>query len=277
MEGSKANIIAQLKKNILLLHGFKPASSDMDMQEGLHFIQDAFPNSRFPTGVIHEFFCNNAEEVSASYGFTSGLLSSLMQNGEISLWITSHQKIFPPALKQFGINPNKMIFIHLKTEKEKLWAIEEALKCDGVSSVIGEINEISFTESRRLQLITERSKVNGFIIRRNPKNLSTASVTRWRIRPIPSCLQNAGVSSLSRPGLSAVNKLSVAALNITQNNFFETDTKGMPGIGFPKWDVALLKVRNGKPGSWIMQWRNGKFELVNEQELLIQEEQRKIG
>jgi protein ImuA len=277
MNGGKADIIAQLKKNILLLQGFKPASGEMDMKEGLHFIQDAFPNSRFPTGVIHEFFCNNAEEVSASYGFTSGLLSSLMQKGEISLWITSHQKIFPPALKQFGINPNKMIFIHLKSEKEKLWAIEEALKCDGVSSVIGEINEISFTESRRLQLITEKSKVNGFIIRRNPKNLSTASVTRWKIRPIPSSLQNAGVSYLSRPCLSPVNKLTVAALNNTQNNFFEPDTKGMPGIGFPKWDVALLKVRNGKPGSWIMQWRNGKFELAHEQELVIQEEQRKIG
>jgi protein ImuA len=33
----------------------------------------------------------------------------------------------------------------------------------------------------------------------------------------------------------------------------------LPGIGFPKWRVELLRIRNGKPGSWDVQWMNGKF------------------
>ena len=54
-------------------------------------------------------------------------------------------------------------------------------------------------------------------------------------------------------------------------------SKGMPGIGYPKWEVTLLKVRNGKPGNWKIQWRNKKFELIDQPGLIIPEEQRKIG
>ena len=37
-----------------------------------------------------------------------------------------------------------------------LWVIEEALKCEGLAAVIGEIKELSFTQSRRLQLAVEK-------------------------------------------------------------------------------------------------------------------------
>jgi protein ImuA len=36
----------------------------------------------------------------------------------------------------------------------------------------------------------------------------------------------------------------------------------MPGLGFPRWQVELLKVRNGNPGSFILEWAGEKFEEV---------------
>lgn len=277
MNGSKADIKAQLQRSILLMQGFKPATNDIDVNTGLRFIQNSFPNSRFPLGVTHEFFCNNVEEVSASCAFASAIISTLIKNGGFSFWISSFQNIFPPSLQLFGIHPEKIIFLHIKNEKEKLWAMEEALKCDALSFVIGEINEISFTESRRFQLITEKSKVTGFIIRRNPKNLSTASVTRWNIKPAHSQFENFNQSLLGCSDDSFVENFNVKSLKNNKINYFDFTGKGMPGIGYPKWDVALLKVRNGKPGSWKIQWRKEKFELVDQQGLIIQEEQRKIG
>jgi protein ImuA len=38
---------------------------------------------------------------------------------------------------------------------------------------------------------------------------------------------------------------------------------GMPGVGFPRWKVDLLKVRNGKPGSWDIEFIAGRFRQVN--------------
>jgi protein ImuA len=188
---------------------------------------------------IHEFFCSAAEDTSASSGFISAIVASLMKKGGPAVWISSSQTIFPPALKAFGIDPARIIFLHLKKEKEKLWAMEEVLKCDSITSVVGEINELSFTESRRLQLSVEKSRVTGFIIRHQPKNLLTACTARWKIESLPG------------------------------------DQTDFPGLGFPAWNVSLLKIRNGKPGTWQMEWKNKKFHFVHKPVFISTEEQRK--
>ena len=239
MLNTKANIISQLQKAILLLQGFKPSNADGN-DAGLGIIKQAFPNSTFPLGAIHEFFSTGTEDSAASFGFIAGILSSLMKSGSPSVWVSPSKIIFPPALKVFGIDPQKILFIQSKEPKEILWTIEEALKSDGVASVVGEINEIRFIESRRLQLAVEQSKVTGFLLRQNPKNLATACVTRWRVKSIPS------------------------------------EKGSIPGIAFPKWNVELLKVRNGKPGCWQMEWKKKEFHLIPNQSSVSIERERKV-
>lgn len=224
MRAEKATIISQLQKDILLLQGFKPANGD-GVDIGLGPITEAFPNATFPLGAIHEFLSGGHEMAAASSGFIAGLLAPLMGSGGTSLWISASRKLLPPALISFGIQPDRFIFIDLQNEKHVLWAMEEALKCGALTSVVGEMREISFTASRRLQLAVEQSQVTGFILRNNPKNLNTtACVSRWKITPLPS---------------ASVDEL--------------------PGVGFPQWKVELLRIRNGKAGSWEIQWQGGRF------------------
>jgi len=93
---------------------------------------------------------------------------------------------------------------------------------------VGELKEISFMESRRLQLAVEKSHITGFIHRYYPKTENNITcVSRWKITPLAS-----------------------------------EQVDGMPGLGFPRWNVELSKVRNGKPGSWQMEWAAGKFRQV---------------
>jgi protein ImuA len=242
----KSDIITRLKKEILQLQGLKNKLSPGEENILPAPIKYSFPGDVFPGGAIHEFISSNAEEGAASSGFLAGLLSSLMQNHGIAIWISTSQKIFPPALKGYGIRPDKIIFVCVRNENEILWCTEEALKCDGLAAVIAEIKDLNFTESRRFQLAVEQSRVTGFIIRHCPGKLNiTASVTRWQIRSLPG--------------------------------YFDDD---MPGVAFPRWQVELLKVRNGKPGNWEMEWREGKFRHVEKQEQGREEllhEQRKTG
>jgi protein ImuA len=243
MQATKANIIAQLQKDILPLQGCKRSSNGDSVDAGLGPIKDAFPDSIFPFNAVHEFFCTGKEEASASGGFIASILSTLMRSGGVCLWISSCRTIFPPAFKSFGIAPDKIIFIDLQKEKDILWAMEEALKCDGLAAVVGEMQELSFTASRRLQLIVEQSRVTGFILRQHPRTINiTACVTRWRITCLPSVLAN-----------------------------------DMPGVGFPRWNVELLKVRNGKPGTWQIEWKAGKFKPIHKLTSLVEEQQKKTG
>jgi protein ImuA len=36
----------------------------------------------------------------------------------------------------------------------------------------------------------------------------------------------------------------------------------MPGLGFPRWQVELLKVRNGNPGTFVLEWAGEGFQEV---------------
>jgi protein ImuA len=229
MTGSKADIIAELQRDILSLQGFKTVSKNTALDAGLGTIKNAFPNASFPLGAIHEFISTGIEDAAATSGFVAGLISSLMNSNGALIWISASRTIFPPALKSFGISPDRIIFIDLRKEKEIMWAMEEALKCKGLFAVIGEMQELNFTSSRRLQLAVEQSRVTGFILRRNPRSLNTtACVTRWKITSLSSELVD-----------------------------------DMPGVGFPRWNVELLKVRNGRPGTWQIEFAVGRFRHIS--------------
>lgn len=222
---TKADVIAQLQQDILRLQGFR-SSAQTSMDVGLGSLLTAFPNAAFPIGAVHEFISPTLEDHAATDGFIAGLLASLLDVKGTLLWISSCRTLFPPALKNFGVEPDHVIFIDLQKEKQVLWAMEEALKCSALTAVVGELHEIDFTASRRLQLAVEQSQVTGFIVRRkNQKKLNTtACIARWRITSLPS---------------EAIEDL--------------------PGIGSPAWCVELLRIRNGKPGAWKVVWINGRF------------------
>ncbi|WP_159466590.1 ImuA family protein [Dyadobacter sp. 3J3] len=227
----KNDIFDSLQKQIFSLQGFTAPTQGKHVNFGLGPVEECFPNRVFPTGAVHELVSSSPTDAAATTGFMAGVLGKLMQGGGLSLWISQKRTLFPPALKFFGIDPDRVIFIDVKSEKDLLWMTEEALKCQALSAVIAEIKDLDLTASRRLQLAVEHSRVTGLLHRINPRTLgNTACSARWKITPVAS--------------------------------FLEQD---MPGMGFFRWDVQLLKVRNGQSGQWQIQWTSGTFDQVEKQ------------
>lgn len=230
LSNTKKEIISRLQQEILVLEGFKPLTKGSGSRFGLGKIENAFPNSVFPTAAIHEFINTEPEHAAACSGFLAGILNTLMSQGGTCLWIGTSRRLFPPSLSMFNIPPDRIIFIDAKEEKEVLWVMEQALKCEGLAAVIAEVREISIVQSRRLQLAVESSKGTGFILRNDPRKLgANTCVARWKISPLPS----------------------------------EPEDE-LPGVGFPRWQVDLLRVRNGNPGSWKLEWAVDQFILIEE-------------
>ena len=198
------------------------APGEQQLQLGLGVLENAFPGKVFPKAAIHEFISFSSQQAACTSGFMSVVLGKLMQPDGVCVWVSTKPRraLFAPALKNFGVEPHRILFVDTGKPKQTLWALEEALKCEAVSAVVGELNELEFNESRRLQLAVEQSRVTGFIHRFRPKNQNAvACVSRWKITSLPS----------------------------------ETPD-GLPGLGFPRWNVQLLKVRNGMHGEWQVQW-----------------------
>lgn len=228
ISGDKNEAIRQLRAKIMELEGLSASTQLPASSLGLGPIESAFPGGGFPLGTVHEFVSLHPADAASTNGFISGLLASLVRKGGFCLWVSNRRSVFPPGLKRFGVEPDRVIFIDLKREKDVLWAMELGLKCSTLSAVVGELQEISFTESQRLQLAVEQSKVTGLLHRHNPKHQhALACTTRWKVVSLGSDLPD-----------------------------------GMPGVGFPTWKVSLLKVRNGRTGEWKLEWKNGRFNQL---------------
>lgn len=243
---AKKELLKKLQQDILLWQGFKPTSVGKLERIGLGEIENSFPGSVFPKKAIHEFITVLPEHAAASDGFIAGLLAVLMESGAACVWASTSRRLFPASLSLFNVSPERIIFMDVQTEKDVLWITEEALKCDGLAAVVAEVNNLSLIESRRLQLAIESSGVTGFILRKDEnKTASTVATARWRISPLPSQTED-----------------------------------GMPRLGFPRWKVELMKVRNGNPGNFILEWAGEKFEevkSVKKQTVWSKPEERQIG
>ncbi len=234
------HIIQQLQQQILRWEGYKPPAVGQRSSLGLGPLEEAFPNGVFPKGHVHEMVCASSEQAAASGGVVSGILSLLMRESGVCIWIGRDRRLFAPALAGFGVMPHQVIFISLSRDQDTLWVMEEALKCPGLTAVVCELRDMDFKQSRRFQLAVEHSQVTGFILRNATGKLgSTACAARWQVTPLPS---------------TAIN--------------------GLPGVGFMRWEVTLSKVRNGQTGTWVLEWHEGRFVPVTE---ILIEEERQVG
>ena len=230
----KLEIAKQLQAQINAMQGLGKLGSD-PVPVGLSPFTAAFPGNVFPTGTLHEFISYEPADAASTTGFITALTGKLMKEGGLCLWVGSNRNVFPAGLNYFGLAPDRLVFINALYSKDALWIIEEALKCEALTAVVSEVRELSFTDSRRLQLAVEHSGVTGFIHRHCPRRENAvACTTRWKITALPS--------------------LSLGSL---------------PGVGQSAWDVQLLKVRNGRPNAWQVNWSAQSFVLLNDKQITL--------
>lgn len=234
-QAADRSVIEQLQRQIQDLQAVRPATDEHAGALDLGPPEAAFPGGIFPRGVTHELISATAHDAASTNGFISVILGKLMARGGSCVWISArrsvfNRRIFPAALKTFGIAPERVLFVDAANDKEALWALEEALKCEALAGVVGEIGELGFNDSRRLQLTVERSGVTGLLHRHRPKTENAVTcVTRWKITSLPGDV----------PGK-------------------------IPGVGYPAWRVQLLKVRHGRPAEWHVQWTPRGLEPLPE-------------
>lgn len=230
MSSSSNPIVAALRREILLTGTQCNSKGENLLPGSLSFLADHLPDAAFPLKAVHEFLSTETENLAATYGFISGLVSSFCQPNAVLCWIGQEPAIFPNALQVFGLKPEHILFIQVAGEKELHWAVEEALKCKSLGAVVATVPALDFTRSRRWQLLTEKNRVPAFVVNTcRYKPLTNACVSRWQIRSAPSY-----------------------------------SPQGLPGVGHTAWDIDLLKIRNGRPGQWRMCWQQNSFMQSND-------------
>jgi protein ImuA len=187
--------------------------------------------------------------VSPRDGGWAGFLQAQIDAQKPLLWVQDRMAILEAGrVHPTGLPFRNLIHVETRDARDALWAMEEGLRCSGLSAVIGELwgdpAALDFTATRRLAVAAERFGVPCWLVRLGGHaNLSGARM-RWRIASRPSLLH-------------------------------PLDSKAP---GKPAWQAELFRARGFAPGQWTFAHDQGRFHLVAEAgDRALGEEQRLIA
>jgi protein ImuA len=72
---------------------------------------------------------------------------------------------YPPAAAVLGIGLENLIVVRARAESDRLWALDQALRCEGVAAVWAPQDKLDPHTFRRLQLAAESSGALGLLVR----------------------------------------------------------------------------------------------------------------
>lgn len=215
---AKAALIAELRARIQTLEAAGRGPGHIPAAPlGVPEIDGALPWGGLAGGALHEMV---GAGDGAATGFASALAARLSRGGAPVLWCLANSDLHAPGLAGFSLDPERLIVVRARKDREVLWAMEEGLRSGPLAVVVGETGVLDLTASRRLQLAAETGGTIGIAVRlERAGDFPTAATTRWRIIAAPSAESLEGV-----------------------------------GMGNARWRVELLRCRGGEVGEWLLEW-----------------------
>lgn len=161
----------------------------------------------------------------AAAGFALALAALSPEKGKHALWIATDfgmletGAVYGPGLDLIGLDSARLLVARIARPVDALFAMEEALKCRALSTVVAEINgEIDLTATRRLTLAAREGGALGVLLRHKPSDAPSAARTRWEVSAAPSAPDEFG------------------------------------GLGPTAFRLSLLRNRRGPCGTWTLTW-----------------------
>jgi protein ImuA len=208
----------------------RPAMPKGSREVGLEPGLDASLGGGLACGSLHELAPAGAVHLAAATGFAMALACLANRDRGETLWIVTDFAVcegggpYSPGLDLFGLDATRLIVLRVQRDADALWAMEEALRCGALGSVVAELTGegagADLTATRRLSLAARdgQGAALGLLLRQTASALPSAAATRWHVGAAPS----------------------------------EPDRFG--GLGSPRFDLSLVKNRRGPCGRWAVTW-----------------------
>jgi hypothetical protein len=102
-----------------------------------------------------------------------------------ALIVVDRERVFyPPAVVRLGMDVQRMIVVRPDNKEDENWAIDQALRCEGVGAVLCWPRKLDDHTFRRWQLAAEQSGVLGLLVRpRNAEREPSWADLRLRVSP----------------------------------------------------------------------------------------------
>lgn len=100
MDAPKQGLISKLRRNIVASEGFRVPKAGNGAGLILGELENAFPNKRFPTGVLREFISSGPEDIAAVSSFIAGLMHVFLTDGGAYGWVSHTAHFYLTTFKR---------------------------------------------------------------------------------------------------------------------------------------------------------------------------------
>jgi protein ImuA len=185
---------------------------------------DAALGGGLPCAALHELSAAPVH-LGAAAGFALALAARSPGKAKQTLWIATDfcmletGALYGPGLDLIGLDTERLLVARVARPVDALFAMEEALKCRALSTVVAELNhDVDLTATRRLTLAAREGGALGILLRHKPSDAPSAAFTRWQVAGAPSVPDEFG------------------------------------GLGPTAFRLSLTRNRRGPCGTWTLTW-----------------------
>jgi protein ImuA len=184
------------------------------------------PEPGLPCGVLNEIAADAYGDTPAAFGFVFALMAVALRSrpGFAVLVLQTRCRMdfgapYGHGLLQWGLDPARLIIVETRSNRDALWALEEALRSPACLAMVAGVvaGGLDLTTSRRLNLAAA-PRVTPLVLLHSSVSAGSAAATRWRIASAPAARDPFGA------------------------------------FARPRWTAALERCRNGRTGKWLIEW-----------------------
>jgi protein ImuA len=223
---TKAERIAALRKVVDGLQSIPAGIVSEHVTAGVGAsLAPGLPGPGIIGGMLNEAVAAHADRP-AAFGFLFTLSAAALQTcaGPV-IFVAARRTLdcgapYGHGRSRLGVDVGRLILVETDTDKDALWALEEALRSEARPALVtGAIeNDVNLTQSRRLNLAAATHATPLVLARSGKAAGNSAAATRWRIAPAPAACDR-----------------------------FDT-------FAYWRWYVTLERCRNGRTGEWLIEW-----------------------
>jgi protein ImuA len=188
-----------------------------------------------PLGALHEIAAAAEPEIAAATGFALAL--AVQRRRGAVLWVTEDMGLresgepYGLGLDEIGLKPERLVTVAAARVRDVLWTMEEALRCQALAAVIGEVREargLDDVAARRLSLAANAGGGLALLMLARASAHASPAATRWIVGAAPSAPDRHGIGPL-------------------------------------RIRVELVRNRLGRLGTWMLEWScvDQRFHLAS--------------
>ena len=174
-------LLKQLRGRV---HGITTASKYREKKEtfstGSEAIDQWLPGSGLRIDAVNEWVAD--VDACGASALSLAVAATRQKTGSLVV-VADNNHFYPPAAAAVGIDPSKLIWVRPTTTADSVWAIDQALRCTGVSAVWAFVGGwLDDRDARRFQLAAETGRTAGFLVRpRSVRGRPTFAEVRFHV------------------------------------------------------------------------------------------------